>query len=576
MYFFLCIIIGLFIYFLYRKCNQLNDRILRLEKQLCPQDRPAEVLDSTQLSEMAPTEAVTRVLEQEQGSVEVFFRWLSVDWPMKLGAILILLGFGWLTTYAFLNNWIGPIGRITFGMAGGIGILLFGNRRLNKYRAQGAVLMGLGAGVFLLTIFAAREVYNFFTPTAALVMIALIAVFVGFASWKHNNLSLGVIGLLAGGVAPLLTNTVHPSFVGLFSYIFIISIAIIWLASVKGWRVLIFLSLILAFFYSTPYFMAGVLKADMAMAMLFACLFGMLFYGVGLSTMAFSKEGRIMDIFTAAINAFFILLWIVTVIPDHLQSLVATGIALVFAIGAFSLFHNSTVRNLFYVYAAVAAGMIIAATAFELSGPAFIIAYTVEVGLIALVTAYVVLDNYRLGAYTGLLLGVSVLSSIGSIFSYEWVHGIFHDDFFVLFTLALTLLLLAFFFNSARKRFDQSLSLWVVRPFFGLGSIYVFILMWLSIHAVLINDTTARMITLIIYTVFGIVFYFMGINKKLRGVQFEGEVLFGFVVLDLLFIEIWHMDLVGKVFTFLLIGSLLISTIFLRKENKKEDTIIIS
>ena len=39
------------------------------------------------------------------------WKWLSTDWPMKLGAFLILLAFAWLTSYAFVNNWIGPMGR---------------------------------------------------------------------------------------------------------------------------------------------------------------------------------------------------------------------------------------------------------------------------------------------------------------------------------------------------------------------------------------------------------------------------------------------------------------------------------
>ena len=49
-------------------------------------------------------------------SFEKFSAWMKEDLLLKFGALLLLIGFGWLTTYAFLNNWIGPMGRITLGI----------------------------------------------------------------------------------------------------------------------------------------------------------------------------------------------------------------------------------------------------------------------------------------------------------------------------------------------------------------------------------------------------------------------------------------------------------------------------
>lgn len=40
--------------------------------------------------------------------------------------MLLLIGFGWLTTYAFLNNWIGPMGRIALGIIAGSLFILLG------------------------------------------------------------------------------------------------------------------------------------------------------------------------------------------------------------------------------------------------------------------------------------------------------------------------------------------------------------------------------------------------------------------------------------------------------------------
>lgn len=572
MYFLFSIAIGIILFSLYKRTGRLEDRIDVLERQL----RGGPVVAERPLAAVAD---VSRVKSSEEVHEEsepdargTFIHWISVDWPMKLGAFLILLGFGWLTTYAFLNDWIGPTGRILLGMVGGVGIMVLGNWRVVRFRAQGAVLIGLGAAIFLVTTFAAREMYDFFTPLVALGMMAFIAFFVGIAAWKHESLSLGVIGLVAGGVSPLLTNASEPSFTGLFSYLFVLSLGIIWLASVRGWRILIFLSWLLAFLYSTPYFVMGVSDADTPLAILFAGLFGALFYGIGMSAMIRSDERRSADLLTAGANALFLLLWIMAAIPDVLQSLTATGVALAFAVGAFILFRATSLRSLFYIYASVAVGMLAAATAFELEGPALTIAYTIEAGIVSLLAAYV-LNDYKLATKVGLLLGIPVLFSGESIGSYAWERGVFHGDFFVLLVLSGTLLTLGWVFLDARKTLHPEIAKGFVRLYITFGSIYWFILLWLSIHAWIISQTTARMTTLIVYTIFGIGFYIVGMQKAIRGMQLTGEILFGVVVADLLFVEVWHMTIAGKIVTFLLIGTLLTSTIFLRKsETKKEIT----
>ena len=104
-----------------------------------------------------------------------FAVWLKEDWLLKVGAFLLLIGFGWLATYAFLNNWIGPMGRIALGIIAGALILVLGWWRIRKYLNQGGVFIVLGSTTILLTIFAAREIYGFFTPLSALFSSCFLA-----------------------------------------------------------------------------------------------------------------------------------------------------------------------------------------------------------------------------------------------------------------------------------------------------------------------------------------------------------------------------------------------------------------
>ena len=71
-------------------------------------------------------------IHQGPSTSERFIKWVREDWLLKLGAFLILIGFGWFATYAFLNNWVGPYGRIGLGIFAGVAILILGQWRFKE------------------------------------------------------------------------------------------------------------------------------------------------------------------------------------------------------------------------------------------------------------------------------------------------------------------------------------------------------------------------------------------------------------------------------------------------------------
>jgi hypothetical protein len=99
-----------------------------------------------------------------------------------------------------------------------------------------------------------------------------------------------------------------------------------------------------------------------------------------------------------------------------------------------------------------------------------------------------------------------------------------------------------------------------------MGSLYAFILLWLSLHAALHDDDVAVMIALVVYTIVGIVAYFYALGTERRTLMLYGGCVLGFVVLRLLAVDVWKMEITGKIITFFLIGALLISTAFLSRK----------
>ena len=564
----------------------VSNSLLNYVKQQLKQGTDKEEIKSSLLANDWETSdiegAFKEIIAQEQSTApaaapetvrptlsDKFIEWMKEDWLLKLGALLLLIGFGWLTTYAFLNNWIGPMGRIALGIIAGALFILFGYWRIKKYVTQGGIFLVLGSTIILMTIFAARTVYDFFTPFTALVIMFLSTAFVAFASVKYNNRALSLLSLILAAVAPLLTKSPVVNHVGLFAYLFVVILGVIWIVALTGQRELTTASLIIISAYSVPHLFSSSSSADIQTLLFFAYAFAVLFFLTNTAGILKLKDREIVpDLVTASGNGLFLLVWIMTVAQDEWKSLIIAAWMVVFAVGAFLIFKITQRREPFYVYAEIGIAMLAAATFAELKGAVLTIAYTVESGIIALI-AYKVLRDVKIAEKISLLLIVPAALSTASIISRSWATSVIHKDFLVLLILGLTLLGLGAFFHRRVKEIGDKESHQTNTVLLIGGSIYMYVLLWLSLHAGLLNDNTAVMISLVVYVVIGLITYFYGLKNGKKGLRLYGSTLIGFVVGRLLLIDVWKMELAGRIVTFFLIGALLVSTAFLgRKKNK--------
>lgn len=525
----------------------------------------SSIISSTQLGQPA-----VAPIKTEPTSFDKFVEWLKEDWLLKLGALLLLIGFGWLTTYAFLNNWIGPMGRIALGIVAGALFILLGWWRIGKYIHQGGIFLVLGSTIILLTIFAAREIYGFFTPLSALIVMFLSTAFVALASVKYNSRTLALLSLALAGIAPLLTKTPATDHIGLFAYLFVVVLGAIWIVALTGQRELTAAALIIISVYSAPHLLSYSLfpLVDLNKLLLFAYAFAAVFFLTNATGILKLKGKNIApDLVTAAGNGLFLLAWIMTAAQDEWKSLIISAWMIVFAVGAFLIFRITQRREPFYVYAGIGIAMLAAATSAELKGATLTIAYTIESGIIAFI-AYSILRDIKIAKRISLLLIWPVILSVESITSRAWITNIIHKDFFVLLILGLTFLMLGLFFLRRAREVEgkgaQQLSVILLI----VGSIYFYALLWLSLHAGFRNDNSAVMIALVVYTIIGLIFYFYGLTNEKKGLRIYGGALIGFVVGRLLLVDVWKMELAGRTVTFFLIGALLVSTAFFGKKKQ--------
>lgn len=516
--------------------------------------------------EVPPLQSLTQVstsptVQSAPSSFDLLIQWFKVDWPMKTGAFLLLLGFAWLTTYAFMHNWIGPVGRISLGIVGGLLILILGEWRNKISTAQGGVLVALGAGVILVTIFAARTVYDFFTPGLALLFMALVVVFVAYSSVKRRIFSLGVLGFIMGSAAPLLVDSPEPNFIGLFSYLFVLCAGTVWVVGITGWRVFNNLALAAVAFYSVLY-LEGISRFAteriLVTEFVFASAFALLFLSSNVARMLKNNLASRSDLITAGGNALLFLYWIQNTINDDWKSLVTAVVMLVFFMAAYVLLKKTTLKESIYIYGAVTFLFLVAATRFEIQdNTLFILAYTIEATAVTAATL-ALMKAYKGSRYAFLLLVPSAIGGLMSLDSSNWNTGIAHPDFFVLLANAISLLGTGLYFY--KQKWRESTALFIV------GDFYTIAWIWLTADALIVDPAMGVMAALTIYTLAGVGFNLVGSAKEIPVARQLGAILIGLVVIRLLAVDVWSMDISGKIITFFVIGSLLLSTAFISKK----------
>ncbi len=508
-------------------------------------------------------------------AVDRFFAWVKVDFMVKLGAFLLLCALGWFVSYAFANNWIGEGGRITLGLLAGAAFMVLGVWRIQTRAHQGSIFIVLGSTTVLLTVYAAREIYGFFTPMSALVITILPVIFVAFTSVRYDRRALALAGLILASIAPTFTLAGAADVTTLFTYLLLIVLGTLWVVYLRGWSILTLTAFVIVFLYGLPHLMSGMFgSGDRDIALLFSFVFTAIFFIANILGLIANenKDNKKAHIMIAFGTGLYLILWITAAAPEVWQSLLYVAWMLVFSVGSYIVYRVVQSRVPFYIYSATSLVLLAAATAAELSGPVLAIAYTVEVAALVLVTAHI-LGNMRIATRLSLLFSVPVLLSLESFVSSSWRSGVFHDDFFVLAVIGLTLACMGRFLYEKNSIHDEDADA-IGKMHMIVGACYGLALIWLILHVpTVIGGETATIFTLIIYTVIGLIVHITGKREGSSGLAVSGGVLLGFVIAHLLLVEVWNMELSGKIITFLVVGLLLMSTAFIKRQKNTPDIV---
>jgi uncharacterized membrane protein len=158
-------------------------------------------------------------------------------WLNRVGIVAVLIGVSYFLKYAFENNWIGPGGRIVIGLLAGIALVLWSEQfRKNKHEVFSYSLKAVGIGTLYLSLWGAFQVYHLIPAATAFLAMTIITATTLVMAFSQNAELLAAFFLIGGFSTPLLLSTGENHEVALFSYIFVLDVAILVITIIKPWQ----------------------------------------------------------------------------------------------------------------------------------------------------------------------------------------------------------------------------------------------------------------------------------------------------------------------------------------------------
>lgn len=512
------------------------------------------------------------VFPHEPSLSEQAWQWFLHDWPVKLGAMLFFLAIGWVIPY-YAWQFISPVGRVMLGIVLGVGILGFGTYRIRQSCNQGSIFLALGAGVIYLSLSVGQFQYDLFPPVLALGFMFLTTAFLAYVSVIERARALVFLALFLGAIAPFLTNSRMADFAGLFSYLAVLCLGVLWVTRLTGWRELTTAAIIVYCFYSAPYII-GFGGAPNATHALFATFFALLFFIFNIFSLVYDRKTESADLIAALLNGLLLIGWIDQEIIPEARSFVAVVVAITASVGAYVAYAMTRIPAPVIVHSGVAGFFLAMATVYEFDGPLLSIALTLEVAFLV-IGALVFLRQVSVARWASVLFLVPAVLVLGNIEHYSRSREVFTGDFFAILILTLVLGVSGYLLarsdreDTGETPVEHGLSFGIFWSI--MSGVLGMLLFWLMTH-VAWSDTLATTISLAVYTLVGLYYYVSGRTHESRLHKRLGGALLIFVTAHLILVEMGAMSTEGRIIVFAIIGILLMSTAFFGRKKEGDSS----
>lgn len=167
-------------------------------------------------------------------------QWIGQRVLLAIGVVALILAAGYLLRLSFDRGWISPIVRCLGGAVAGVIVGAVGWRLYPRFRTYGAALIGCGAAIIYLSVWAATRLYDVLPPTTGIMGLALVSVALAMIAFAIDIEALGTVAALGAFFAPLLLGRPQANADPLLLYLACMAAGLGFVAARKRWRLAMF------------------------------------------------------------------------------------------------------------------------------------------------------------------------------------------------------------------------------------------------------------------------------------------------------------------------------------------------
>ena len=526
---------------------------------------------------MSPTASAA----QERDDLEAR---IGSHWLNRIGIAAVLIGVSYFLKLAFDSNWIGPAGRIAIGLLAGIAVVLWSERfRSHGYRIFSYSLKAVGIGVLYLSLWAAFQVYHLLPSSVVFVCMLIVTAATCALAWSQDAEVLGVFAIAGGFSTPLLLSTGQNREIALFSYVVLLDLGILALVAFKPWRRLLLLGFVGTLLLYVAWNSEFYDRTQITPTLIFATVFFLIFAIAPLLMLRQERGVGIMPLILAFANAatYFLQAYVMIMDISHAEmAWFSLALAAVY-LGLNSLRPRSDAageRNLRLLHLALAVGLVTVAVPIRLDGHWITIGWFVEAAALLWVGQRIKSELLNIFALTALVLGVVRLLAYDDFDTSQLIFNL------RMATYAIAIAVLGGVAYGASKREDENARL---IGKFALIAVNALALRGLSLE---IADYYSRQMTAAqpaggnwrpenweqqhtlqiaqhftytaLFMVYGGMLMVVGFWRSSAFVRWQALVLIAATIAKVFVSDIWELDRVYRILSFVALGVLLLAISF--------------
>jgi uncharacterized membrane protein len=195
-------------------------------------DAPGEDVDP---EDAAPEESVADAVVRPAAWRPPSPERIAVLLGASIGGVALLIGLVLGLVAVLEAGILGPAARVTGGLLTGTFLWVLGASLRGRLVAVPSALAGAGMGTLFGAIFSAHSLYGLIGPTQTFLALVLVSFVAGLRATVLADRFMAYLGLFGGLLAPLAVSTGENGAVGLFAFLFLLTVATLSSAVRRRW-----------------------------------------------------------------------------------------------------------------------------------------------------------------------------------------------------------------------------------------------------------------------------------------------------------------------------------------------------